>query len=62
MLSPSTKNTQTTLDGINDNVSLDKKFDKKMDEDVRKVMGSLFLCLEEELLNFIGCIEKQDSL
>ncbi|KAI4458170.1 sec3/syntaxin-related [Holotrichia oblita] len=63
VLSPSTKNTQTTLDGIeNDSTPIDKKPEKKMDEDVRKVMSSLFLCLEEELLNFIGCIEKQDSL
>nr|XP_022906729.1 exocyst complex component 1 [Onthophagus taurus] len=62
ILSPSSKNTQTTLDGREmEQTLMDKKVDKKIEEDLRKVMTSLFSCLEEELVNFVSCIEKQDS-
>lgn len=64
ILSPSSKNTLTTLDGIEaDNTVLPhRKVEKQINEDVRNMMGNLFSCLEEELLSFINHIEKQDSL
>lgn len=65
VLSPSSKNTLTTLDG-NENTSLDvisnKKAEKQINEDVRNMMTNLFANLEEELNTFIELIEKQDSL
>uniref|UniRef100_A0A1Y1MFS9 Exocyst complex component Sec3 PIP2-binding N-terminal domain-containing protein n=1 Tax=Photinus pyralis TaxID=7054 RepID=A0A1Y1MFS9_PHOPY len=62
ILSPSSKNTLTTLDGIEADVAVvsHRKVEKQINEDVRNMMVSLFSCLEEELLSFIGHIEKQD--
>lgn len=64
MLSPSSKNTLTTLDGVETDTSVlsHRKAEKQVNEGVRNMMNSLFSCLEEELINFIGHIEKQDSL
>lgn len=64
------QNTQTTLDGqVSGNTETDmvevlpnKKLHRQINEEVRRMMGDLFSCLEEELLNFIGHLEKQDSL
>lgn len=39
-----------------------KKINRQINEEVRRMMGDLFTCLEEELLNFIGHLERQDSL
>ncbi|KAF5273489.1 hypothetical protein FQA39_LY07506 [Lamprigera yunnana] len=63
ILSPSSKNTLTTLDGIEADAAVvpHRKVEKQINEDVRNIMGSLFSCLEEELLSFIGNIEKQDG-
>ncbi|KAK5650695.1 hypothetical protein RI129_001724 [Pyrocoelia pectoralis] len=62
ILSPSSKNTLTTLDGIEADTAVvsHRKVEKQINEDVRNMMGSLFSCLEEELLNLISHIEKQD--
>lgn len=38
-----------------------KKLYRQINEEVRRMMSDLFSCLEEELLNFIGHLEKQDS-
>lgn len=64
VLSPSSKNTLTTLDGVETDASIlpHRKAEKQVNEDVRNMMNQLFSCLEEELVNFIGYIEKQDSL
>ncbi|KAF2900398.1 hypothetical protein ILUMI_05792 [Ignelater luminosus] len=63
ILSPSSKNTLTTLDGIEADTTVlpHRKVEKQINEDVRNMMGNLFSCLEEELLSFINHIEKQDS-
>lgn len=64
------QNTQTTLDGLTEearkidqeNVTIpQKKIDKKINEEVRKMMGEIFSCIEAELLNFITYHEKLDS-
>ncbi|XP_018331372.1 exocyst complex component 1 [Agrilus planipennis] len=62
ILSPTSKNTQTTLDGMGAEVNVlpSKKAEKQVHEEVRNMMTSLFSCLEEELLSFIGYIEKYD--
>jgi hypothetical protein len=39
-----------------------KKIDKKINEEVRKMMGDIFGCIEMELLNFITYHEKLDSV
>lgn len=39
-----------------------KKAEKQINEEVRNMMTNLFLCLEEELLNFLMQIDKQDNL
>lgn len=71
VLSPSTKNTQTTLDGFveenrkfeQENLQISqKKIDKKINEEVRKMMSDIFGCIEPELLNFITYHEKMDSV
>lgn len=66
VLSPSSKNTLTTLDGIetatDTSLLSHRKAEKQINEDVRNMMNSLFSCLEEQLINLIGHIEKQDSL
>ncbi|XP_049783051.1 exocyst complex component 1 [Schistocerca cancellata] len=74
VLSPSTKNTQTTLDGLGLDTKNDmdsspqvpgalplKKMEKQINEEVRRMMGDLFNCLEPELMNFISYYEKIDS-
>ena len=64
VLSPTMKNTQTTLDGVEGEVITvpHKKAEKQMNEEVRGMMSDLFSCLEEELISFIAHLEKQDSL
>lgn len=73
IISPSSKNTQTTLDqefsenlkdvgDFKTNVIPQKKIDRQINEDVRKMMGELFMCLEPELVSFLSCYEKNDSL
>lgn len=64
VLSPSSRNTLTTLEGIDiepANLS-NKKVEKQINEDVRNMMTNLFMCLEEELNGLIEHVEKQDSL
>ncbi|XP_050053093.1 exocyst complex component 1 isoform X2 [Aphis gossypii] len=68
ILSPTTKNTQTTLDGVdvksNQEIlpSLPKtKIEKKINEEVRKMMGEIFACIEPELIGFIQYHERMDS-
>ncbi|XP_031637520.1 exocyst complex component 1 [Contarinia nasturtii] len=74
VLSPTTKNTQTTLDGImstsigpcdgNDKEGVlepQKKMDRQINEEVRRMMTSLFNILESELNSFINGFEKLDS-
>lgn len=67
------QNTQTTLDGLGidsktetDSVSTAvvplKKMEKQINEEVRRMMGDLFGCLEPELVSFIAYYEKMDSL
>lgn len=65
VLSPTSKNTLTTLDGceVNTEIALpQKKVDKQIDEDVRSMMSSLFSCLKTELDLLIDHIKRQDSL
>ncbi|XP_073987849.1 exocyst complex component Sec3 isoform X2 [Rhodnius prolixus] len=71
ILSPTTKNTQTTLDaGIsNENFKSDEtvavpthKIERQMNEEVRKMMGEIFGCIEPELINFTSHFEKIDSM
>jgi hypothetical protein len=67
------QNTQTTLDGLGidskpetDSISTAvvplKKMEKQINEEVRRMMGDLFGCLEPELVSFIAYYEKMDSL
>ncbi|XP_046671400.1 exocyst complex component 1-like [Homalodisca vitripennis] len=70
VLSPTTKNTQTTLDGLSgDNrteleavVLPQKRIEKQVNEEVRKMMADIFSCIEPELVNFINHHEKLDSM
>lgn len=85
VISPTTKNTQTTLDMEKDkgmemsqsfnastasptSTSTDaggvpqKRIDRQINEDVRKLMMGLFGCLEPELVSFIQSFERVDSL
>lgn len=76
ILSPTGKNTQTTLDSVGADVGKDekdtaagtalvvpqKKIDRQINEEVRRMMVSLFGVLELELNNFIVSFEKLDSL
>lgn len=70
VLSPTGKNTMTTLDAITpDKDERDtalalpqKKIDRQINEEVRKMMGELFGSLETELINYIMGFEKYDSL
>lgn len=72
VLSPTTKNTQTTLDGLGTDSKSEtdaistaalplKKMEKQINEEVRRMMGDLFGCLEPELVSFIAYYEKMDS-
>ncbi|XP_023018204.1 exocyst complex component Sec3 [Leptinotarsa decemlineata] len=63
VINPTTKNTQTTLDGtesITEVVSV-RKAEKQIDEDVRNMMSNLFSCLKTELDLLIDHIKKQDN-
>lgn len=76
ILSPTGKNTQTTLDSVGADVGKEekdigagaalvvpqKKIDRQINEEVRRMMVSLFGVLELELNNFIVSFEKLDSL
>jgi len=74
MLSPTGKNTQTTLDALNQSDSLgrdekdaavqlpQKKIDRQINEEVRRMMGELFSVLEPELNSFNLSFEKLDCL
>lgn len=85
VISPTTKNTQTTLEMGKDkaadmsqsfsSVSVSptsakteggalpqKRIDRQINEDVRKLMMGLFGCLEHELVSFIQSFERVDSL
>lgn len=68
VISPTGRNTQTTLDVSvtePDVIVIDalpnKKIARQVNEEVRKTMGELFTSLEEELLSFISQLERQDS-
>lgn len=64
VISPTSKNTQTTLDGteLPTEVVPQRKAEKQIDEDVRNMMSNLFTCLKTELDLLIDHIKKQDSL
>lgn len=87
VISPTTKNTQTTLEMEKDKAVVDmsqsfsavsvsptsgkaetggalpqKRIDRQINEDVRKLMMGLFSCLELELVSFIQSFERVDSL
>lgn len=71
ILSPTGKNTQTTLDDLTLTPSKDekdsvvlpqKRIDRQINEEVRRMMTELFGVLETELINFILTFEKKDSL
>ena len=68
--SPTGKNTQTTLEMSSDpskderDTALflpQKKIDRQINEEVRRMMGELFKILEDELIGFILSFEKLDS-
>lgn len=72
VLSPTTRNTQTTLDSAVDEIHKKEqdlsthlppqKIEKKINEEVRRMMSELFSCIEPELLNFLTYHEKLDSV
>lgn len=39
-----------------------KKIEKKINEEVRRMMSEIFSCIESELLNFITYHEKMDNV
>ncbi|XP_050532723.1 exocyst complex component 1 isoform X2 [Daktulosphaira vitifoliae] len=64
--SSTSKNTQTTLDGtdIKSNIELSipkTRIEKKMNEEVRKMMSEIFASIEPELISFIQYHERMDS-
>ncbi|KAJ8962253.1 hypothetical protein NQ318_018227 [Aromia moschata] len=63
VISPTSKNTQTTLDGaeLPTEVVPQRKAERQIDEDVRSMMSNLFACLKTELDLLIDHIKKQDS-
>ncbi|KAJ8969647.1 hypothetical protein NQ314_001649 [Rhamnusium bicolor] len=63
VISSTSKNTQTTLDGSEfpEEVVPQRKAEKQIDEDVRNMMSNLFTCLKTELDLLIDHIKKQDS-
>ncbi|CAH1965658.1 unnamed protein product [Acanthoscelides obtectus] len=65
VISPTSKNTQTTLDGAEfqeiEIILPTKKAEKQLDEDVKNMMSNLFSCLKTELDLLIDHIKKQDS-
>lgn len=75
VLSPVGRNSRTTLDqsniseGVSNKDQCDsvvalpqKKIDRQINEEVRRMMGELFSVLEKELLEFICGLEKLDNL
>ncbi|KAK7605519.1 hypothetical protein V9T40_007377 [Parthenolecanium corni] len=71
VLSPTSKNTQTTLEGYTDETRKNdlekqqisqKKIDKKVNEEVRRMMSEIFGCIESELLSFVTHHEKLDNV
>lgn len=69
VLSPTSRNTQTTLEAVAEREDPavivsppQKKIDRQINEEVRKMMTELFACLEPELNSFIQSFEKVDSL
>lgn len=66
------QNTQTTLDSAVDEIHKKEqdlsthlppqKIEKKINEEVRRMMSELFSCIEPELLNFLTYHEKLDSV
>ncbi|KAL1138810.1 hypothetical protein AAG570_008872 [Ranatra chinensis] len=68
-VSPTSKNTQTTLDGLalenrlEEPIILPQQRDERqMNEEVRKMMAEIFGCIEPELVNFINHYEKVDGI
>ncbi|KAK9882783.1 hypothetical protein WA026_023201 [Henosepilachna vigintioctopunctata] len=63
VLSPSSKNTLTTLDGAEVQVEVlsPRLVEKQINEDVRNMMTNLFSCLKSELDSLIDHIKRQDS-
>ncbi|XP_030385383.1 exocyst complex component 1 [Scaptodrosophila lebanonensis] len=77
VISPTTKNTQTTLEVMEKSVDMSQSFtaaspstdgpfpqkriDRQINEDVRNLMMGLFDCLEPELVIFIKSFERVDS-
>ncbi|ENN72139.1 hypothetical protein D910_08454 [Dendroctonus ponderosae] len=64
VLSPTSKNTLTTLDGCEATMEIalpQKKMEKQIDEDVRSMMSTLFACLKTELDLLIDHVKRQDS-
>lgn len=65
------QNTQTTLEGYTDETRKNdlekqqisqKKIDKKVNEEVRRMMSEIFGCIESELLSFVTHHEKLDNV
>nr|CAH7715495.1 unnamed protein product [Callosobruchus chinensis] len=64
IISPTSKNTQTTLDGSEFQIEIvlpTRKAEKQVDEDVKSMMSNLFACLKTELDLLIDHVKKQDS-
>ncbi|XP_041780962.1 exocyst complex component 1 [Anopheles merus] len=73
VISPTAKNTQTTLDAASNETVNQKderdtalhipqrRLDRQINEDVRRMMGELFANLETEINNFILSFEKLDN-
>ncbi|BES93772.1 exocyst complex component sec3 [Nesidiocoris tenuis] len=68
IVSPTSKNTLTTLDSARVDAKPDEplmssyKVERQMNEEVRKMMGDIFGSIEPELINFISHYEKMDSM
>uniref|UniRef100_A0A0K8SIQ1 Exocyst complex component Sec3 PIP2-binding N-terminal domain-containing protein n=2 Tax=Lygus hesperus TaxID=30085 RepID=A0A0K8SIQ1_LYGHE len=69
ILSPTSKNTLTTLDGVPSDSKSEEvpslpshKMERQMNEEVRKMMGEIFGSIEPELISFISHYEKMDSM
>lgn len=70
VMSPTSKNTQTTLDGVHRDIKAEEtsiqlpsqRVEKQMNEEVRKMMGVIFRCIEQELISFINHYVKVDNI
>ncbi|XP_014282653.1 exocyst complex component 1 [Halyomorpha halys] len=70
ILSPTTRNTQTTLDTVSRDLKLEEpsvplpnhRVERQMNEEVRKMMADIFGCIEQELMTFISYYEKIDNI